>query len=46
MDNARYVSKGENKIAGKCYFQMFAMDKVNHTQHIHCYKNAYRCFEK
>lgn len=38
MQEAGYVAKGENGIAGRRYFQMYAGDGVNHTQHIHCYE--------
>lgn len=38
MQRAGYVSKGENGISGRRYFQKFHIDAVNHTQHIHCYE--------
>ena len=38
MKTAEYVAKGENGIEGRRYFQKFAADGVNHTQHIHCYE--------
>ena len=33
-----YIAKGENGVTGRRYYQMFALDGINHTQHIHCYE--------
>ena len=38
MRELGYVARGENGMTGRRYFQMFALDGVNHTQHIHCYE--------
>lgn len=38
MREMGYIPKGENGVSGRRYFQMFDMDGINHTQHIHCYE--------
>lgn len=37
MMEANYISKGENGIADRRYFQKLAVDGINHTEHIHCF---------
>lgn len=46
MQVAGYVPKGENGIQGRRYFQRFAEDNINHTQHIHCFEQGNEQIEK
>lgn len=38
MRELGYIDKGEIGMAGRRYYQMLALDGINHTQHIHCYE--------
>ena len=39
MEEAGCRPKGESGIPGRRYFQKFAADGVNHTEHIHCFEH-------